>query len=71
LDKAAVSAAGFIDFFGYIGAGMAGVVSSVLTDRIGRESAFCFLIISAFLSSAICGALWKYKPPPRKVSLRP
>jgi len=64
LDKAAVSAAGLIDFFGYIGAGMAGVVSGVLTDRIGWESAFWFWIISAFLSSAICGAPRKHKPRP-------
>jgi len=64
LDKAALSAAGFIDFFGYIGAGMAGVVSGVLTDRIGWESAFWFWIISAFLSSAICGAPRKHKPRP-------
>jgi sugar phosphate permease len=64
LAKAAGSAAGFIDFLGYIGAGMAGLVTGALTDRIGWESAFRFWIISALLSSVIYGALWKYKAPP-------
>ncbi len=64
--KAAGSAAGFIDFFGYIGAGMSGVVSGLLTDRIGWHAAFWFWILAAFVSSAICAALWKYKPPPGK-----
>jgi sugar phosphate permease len=64
--KAAGAAAGFIDFFGYIGAGMAGIVSGLLTDKIGWVAAFWFWIIAAFVSSAICAALWKYKPPPGK-----
>jgi sugar phosphate permease len=61
--KAAGSAAGFIDFFGYIGAGMAGVFSGALTDAWGWGAAFWFWIISAFISSAICFILWSYKPP--------
>ena len=69
--KAAGSAAGFIDFFGYIGAGMAGVFSGVLTDAWGWGAAFWFWIISAFLSSAICFGLWTYKPACRKIPLRP
>jgi len=64
--KAAGSAAGFIDFFGYIGAGMAGVFSGVLTDAWGWGAAFWFWIIAAFVSSAICFGLWSYKPPPGK-----
>jgi sugar phosphate permease len=64
--KAAGSAAGFIDFFGYIGAGMAGVFSGVLTDAWGWGAAFWFWIISAFISSAICFVLWSYKPPAGK-----
>lgn len=64
--KAAGSAAGFIDFFGYIGAGMAGVFSGVLTDTWGWGAAFWFWIIAAFVSSAICFGLWSYKPPPGK-----
>jgi sugar phosphate permease len=64
--KAAGSAAGFIDFFGYIGAGMAGVFSGVLTDAWGWGAAFWFWIISAFISSAICFVLWGYKPPAGK-----
>ncbi len=64
--KAAGSAAGFIDFFGYIGAGMAGVFSGVLTDAWGWGAAFWFWIISAFISSAICFILWSYKPPAGK-----
>lgn len=64
--KAAGAAAGFIDFFGYIGAGFAGVFSGLLTDKIGWGAAFWFWIIAAFVSSAICAVLWKYKPPPGK-----
>jgi sugar phosphate permease len=64
--KAAGSAAGFIDFFGYIGAGLTGVFSGVLADTWGWGSAFWFWIIAAFLSSAICFGLWTYKPPPGK-----
>jgi OPA family glycerol-3-phosphate transporter-like MFS transporter len=64
--KAAGAAAGFIDFFGYIGAGMAGVFSGLLTDKLGWGAAFWFWIIAAFISSAICGALWKYRPEPGK-----
>jgi sugar phosphate permease len=64
--KAAGAATGFIDFFGYIGAGMAGVFSGLLTVKLGWGAAFWFWIIAAFISSAICGALWKYKPAPGK-----
>lgn len=64
--KAAGSAAGFIDFFGYIGAGMTGVVSGLLCDKFGWGAAFWFWIIAGFLSSAICFGLWKYSPPPGK-----
>jgi sugar phosphate permease len=64
--KAAGSAAGFIDFFGYIGAGLTGVFSGVLADTWGWGAAFWFWIIAAFLSSAICFGLWTYKPPAGK-----
>ncbi len=64
--KAAGSAAGFIDFFGYVGAGITGVVSGLLCDNFGWGAAFWFWIIAAFLSSAICFGLWKYQPPPGK-----
>jgi OPA family glycerol-3-phosphate transporter-like MFS transporter len=64
--KAAGAAAGFIDFFGYIGAGLTGIISGLLTDKIGWGAAFWFWIIAAFISSAICFALWRYKPPAGK-----
>jgi len=64
--KAAGAAAGFIDFFGYIGAGMTGIISGLLVDKIGWVAAFWFWIIAAFISSAICFSLWAYKPPPGK-----
>lgn len=64
--KAAGSAAGFIDFFGYIGAGFAGIFSGYLTDKFGWTAAFWFWIIAAFISSAILAGLWKYKPLPGK-----
>ncbi len=60
--KAAGSVAGFIDFFGYLGAGCAGVLSGYLADRFGWSASFWFWIASAFLSSIILAALWKYKP---------
>jgi OPA family glycerol-3-phosphate transporter-like MFS transporter len=62
--KAAGAAAGFIDFFGYIGAGFTGVFSGWLTDHIGWVAAFWLWIAAAFISAIICGALWSYKPPP-------
>ncbi|MEW6410140.1 MAG: MFS transporter [Nitrospirota bacterium] len=64
--KAAGAAAGFIDSFGYIGAGLTGVISGLLVDKIGWAAAFWFWIIAAFVSSAICFSLWKFKPPPGK-----
>ncbi len=64
--KAAGAAAGFIDSFGYFGAGLAGVGGGWLTDHFGWVAAFWFWIIAAFVSAAICGALWTYKPPPGK-----
>lgn len=64
--KAAGAAAGFIDFFGYIGAGFAGIFSGWLTDHYGWASAFWFWIIASFVSALICAALWTYKPPPGK-----
>ncbi|MBM4080258.1 MAG: MFS transporter [Planctomycetes bacterium] len=64
--KAAASAAGFIDCFGYIGAGLTGVLSGFLTDKFGWDAAFYFWICSAFASAAICATLWAYKPPPGK-----
>ena len=60
--KAAGSVAGFIDFFGHIGAGIGGVFSGFLADKYGWPASFWFWMISAFLSSAILARLWKYKP---------
>jgi sugar phosphate permease len=45
---------------------MAGVFSGLLTDKIDWVAAFWFWIIAAFISSAICFALWRYKPPTGK-----
>lgn len=64
--KAAGSAAGFIDFFGYLGAGLTGVTSGYLAQHYGWEYSFWFWIISAFLASALCFGLWTYKPTPGK-----
>jgi len=64
--KAAGAAAGFIDFFGYIGAGLAGFFSGWLTDHFGWGAAFWFWIMAAFVSSSLCAMLWTYKPPPGK-----
>ena len=64
--KAAGAAAGFIDFFGAMGAGVAGVFSGWLTDQVGWVAASWFWVVAAFVSAIICGALWSCKPPPGK-----
>ena len=60
--KAAGSVAGFINFIGYLGAGMSGVLSGILADKFGWSASFWFWIVSAFLASAILAGLWKHKP---------
>lgn len=57
--KAAASAAGFIDGFGYIGAAMTGVFTGWLVDNYGWYAGFYYWIIAALVAGCIMLALWK------------
>ncbi len=57
--KAASSAAGFIDGFGYIGAAMTGVFSGWLFENFGWAAGFYYWIIAALVAAFIMLALWR------------
>ena len=57
--KAAASAAGFIDGFGYIGAAMTGVFTGWLVDNYGWSAGFYYWIIAALVAGCIMVALWR------------
>jgi sugar phosphate permease len=57
--KAAASAAGFIDGFGYIGAAMTGVFTGWLVDNYGWYAGFYYWIIAAVVAGCIMLALWR------------
>ena len=61
--KAAASATGFIDGWGYLGAGLQGVGTGLLVDLWGWDAGFAFWIVSAFLGMGLMTLLWRYKPP--------
>lgn len=60
--KAAASAAGFIDCFGYIGAALTGIGSGLLIDKYNWNAAFYFWIAGAFIAAILMASLWNYKP---------
>jgi len=60
--KASSSVAGFIDGFGYIGAGLTGVFSGWLIDNYSWDAAFNLWVISAAIAAVLMVILWKYKP---------
>jgi OPA family glycerol-3-phosphate transporter-like MFS transporter len=60
--KAASSATGFIDGWGYIGAAITGVASGWLADSFGWNAAFNFWIIGALCAAGLMAVLWTYKP---------
>ena len=64
--KAACSAAGFIDGFGYIGAGLVRVGTGWLVDRWGWNAEIYFWVISAFIAAGLMALLRTYKPPKNK-----
>ena len=64
--KAASAATGFIDGWGYLGAGLQGVGTGLLVDRWGWTAGFTFWIVCAFLAAVVMVVLWKYKPPKRE-----
>jgi len=60
--KAASSATGFIDGWGYIGAALTGVGTGFLIDNFGWNYAFYFWVLGALGAAAIMAILWKYGP---------
>lgn len=59
--KASSSVTGFVDGFGYIGAGLTGIFSGWLVDNYSWNTAFYFWVISAIIASTLMLTLWKYK----------
>lgn len=64
--KAASSATGFIDGFGYIGAAITGVGSGFLADTYGWSAAFTFWIIGATAAGICMLIMWNAIPKTRK-----
>ena len=64
--KAAASATGFIDGWGYLGAGLQGFGTGLLVDRWGWNAGFAFWIACAFLGAGVMVFLWRYKPPKKE-----
>ncbi len=60
--KAASAATGFINGWGYLGAGLQGIGTGLLVDRWGWSAGFAFWIACAFLAAGVMILLWKYKP---------
>lgn len=57
--KAAASAAGFIDGFGYMGAAMTGIFTGWLVDNYSWTAAFWYWIIAALVAAFVMLALWR------------
>ncbi|MCX5818609.1 MAG: MFS transporter [Deltaproteobacteria bacterium] len=57
--KAAASAAGFIDGFGYLGAAMTGIFTGWLVDNYSWTAGFWYWIIAALVAAFIMLALWR------------
>ena len=64
--KAAAAATGFIDGWGYLGAGLQGVGTGLLVDRWGWNAGFAFWIVCAFLGAGLMVLLWQHKPSKRE-----
>lgn len=60
--KAAASAAGFIDGFGYFGAALTGIISGFLIDNYGWNAAFYFWVVGVFLAIVLMSLQWNYRP---------
>jgi sugar phosphate permease len=56
--KAAASAAGFIDGWGYVGAAMTGVFTGWLVESYGWGAGFWYWIIAAVIGAVIMVGLW-------------
>lgn len=64
--KAASSAAGFIDCFGYIGAALTGIGSGWLIDKYNWNGAFYFWVAGALIAAILMALLCNYKPAMEK-----
>jgi OPA family glycerol-3-phosphate transporter-like MFS transporter len=64
--KAASSAAGFIDSWGYLGASLTGIGTGWLIDKYNWQAAFDFWLCGALGAVIFMGLLWNYKPEARK-----
>jgi len=64
--KAASSATGFIDGFGYMGAAITGVGSGFLFDNYGWNGAFTFWIIGAAIAGILMLIMWNAVPKVKK-----
>ena len=53
------SAAGFLDFASYVGAGLGGTCTGVLADRWGWSAAFGFWIAAAIAGMFMLAAIWR------------
>lgn len=60
--KAAASAAGFIDGFGYFGAALTGIISGFLIDNYGWNMAFYFWVVGVFIAIVLMSFQWNYRP---------
>jgi sugar phosphate permease len=60
--KAAASATGFIDGWGYLGAGLQGIGTGLLVDHRGWDAGFTFWITCAFLGAGLMALVWRHKP---------
>ena len=59
--KAASSVTGFIDAIGYLGAGLTGVGTGYLVEKMSWDSAFHFWMSGAVLASAMMLVLWRFE----------
>jgi len=60
--KAAATATGFIDGWGYIGAALTGVGTGFLIDNFGWNHAFYFWIAGALGAALLMGLIWRQGP---------
>ena len=68
--KAASSATGFIDGWGYIGAAITAQLSGILIGAGGPEDALLFWIIAALAGGLVLLLNWKGIPEKKRVSLK-
>ncbi len=53
------SAAGFLDFASYVGAGLGGITTGILADQWGWGAAFGFWVTSALVGALMLAAIWR------------